>query len=141
MRWCLLVFHSVPDQRADTFSHLARTKCSLRPAPRLSSHRVFKWWAPLRLLTGRPMPAIYRPTFCQRTSDSPKWNRWQWRGASLGVRAAKGLTTLVSFPGWLAKNCHRWVGWVTRFLVITDKELNRTHRVYSRKRESRFIKW
>ena len=140
MGQCLVVF-SVLDRGADIVLHLVGAEANPVLHPGYPITGVFKWWAPLRLLTGRPMPAIYRPTFCQRTSDSPKWNRWQWRGASLGVRAAKGLTTLVSFPGWLAKNCHRWVGWVTRFLVITDKELNRTHRVYSRKRESRFIKW
>ena len=32
------------------------------------------------------------------------------------------------------QNCHRWAQ-VTRFVVIVDKELNLTHRVYSRMRE------
>ena len=52
----------------------------------------------------------------------------------MSARAAKGLTTPVSSPGCLTKNGHRWAQ-VARFLVITDKELNRIHREFIAERQ------
>ena len=55
---------------------------------------------------------------------------------------AKAVVQIYHFEFLLVSLIYRYHRWaqVTRFLVIADKELNRTHRVYSIKRESRFIK-